>query len=389
MIQKDKLRQAAAFMEGTDIDLWITLMRETSMTRDPVLPLIGDIYYCRQSAIVVERGGKSTAIVSFLEGSAAKALDCFDELVIYDAETAFEGAFADYLGRGSRKKIALNYSMEDPAADGISYGQYLYFMDLLKSLDYQGEVVSSSPILDQLRSVKCEEEVDKIRGAIRITQQIFDDAAHFIHAGTTEREIFSFFQQKAKEYGTYPSWELDQCPGVKVSLDSPSGHCGPTDLPAKPGCLVNVDFGVVYQGYCSDMQRMYYVLRENETDAPEEVKAAFYAVRDAIAVCKDYMVEGVTGFDTDALSRKYLSERRYKDYPHGLGHQVGIYVHDGGVSLSRRAGGHGPLRVGNVFAVEPATYIDAGYLCVEEMVHITPEGPVFLTEPQQELYLVR
>ena len=389
MLQKDKLHQAAAFMENTDIDLWITLMRETSMTRDPVLPLIGDMYYCRQSAIVVEKGGKATAIVSFLEGSAAKALNCFDELVVYDAETAFEGAFAEYLGKGSKKKIALNYSLEDPAADGISYGMYLYFTDLLKSLDYQGEIVSSSPILDQLRSVKCEEEVENIRGAIRITQKIFDEAAEFIHAGTTEREIFDFFQARAKAYGTYPSWGKDHCPGVKVSLDSPSGHCGPTDLPATQGHLINVDFGVVYNGYCSDMQRMYYVLKDGETDAPQQVKDAFYAVRDAIAVCKDYMVDGVTGFDTDTLSRKYLSERQYKDYPHGLGHQVGIYVHDGGVSLSRRDSGRGPLRCGNVFAVEPATYIEAGYLCVEEMVHITADGPVFITEPQKELYLVR
>lgn len=389
MIQQDKLHQAAQFMMGTDIDLWITLMRETSMTRDPVLPLIGDIYYSRQAAIIVERGGKAVAVVSFLEGDSAKQTGFFDEVIVYDAETAFEGAFSAYLGRESKKKIALNFSKEDPAADGLSYGTYLYFTDLLKSLDYQGEIVDSGQILEQLRSVKSTEEVANIKEAVRVTQQIFDDAAAFIHAGVTEREIFNFFQAKAKEYGTYPSWGEDQCPGVKVSLDSPSGHCGPTDLPAKPGCLVNVDFGVVVKGYCSDMQRMYYVLREDEEDAPEEVKRAFYAVRDAIHTCKEYMRDGVTGFDTDALSRKYLSERGYRDYPHGLGHQVGIYVHDGGVSLSRRASGHGLLHSGNVFAVEPATYIDAGYICIEEMVHLTPEGSVFLSEPQRELYLVR
>jgi len=388
MIEKEKLHQAAAFMESTDIDLWITLMRETTMARDPVLPLIGDIYYSRQAAIIVEKGGKATALVSFLEGASAEQTGFFDEVISYDAETAFEGAFAAYLGKGSKKKIALNFSKNDPAADGLSYGTYLFFTDLLKELDFQGEIVDSGVILEQLRSIKNEQEVASIKEAIKITQKIFDEAADFISDGVTEIEIFNFFRDKAKEYGTYPAWG-DHCPGVKVSLDSPSGHCGPTDLPARPGFLVNVDFGVVVNGYCSDMQRMYYVLKEDETDAPEQVKQAFYAVRDAIAVCKDYMVDGVTGFDTDALSRKYLSERNYKDYPHGLGHQVGIYVHDGGVSLSRRAGGHGPLRNGNVFAVEPATYIDEGYICVEEMVYLTSDGPVFLSEPQQELYLVR
>jgi len=388
MIQKDKLHQAAKFMTTTDIDLWITLMRETTMTKDPVLPLIGDIYYSRQAAIVVEKGGKATAIVSFLEGDSAKQTGFFDEVISYDAETAFEGAFAAYLGKGSKKKIALNFSENDPAADGLSYGTYLFFTKLLEKLDFQGEIVDSGCILEQLRSIKSADEVKSICAAIDLTQKIFDEAADFIKDGVTEIEIFNFFRDKAKEYGTYPAWG-DHCPGVKVSLDSPSGHCGPTDLPARPGFLVNVDFGVVIDGYCSDMQRMYYVLKDGETDAPEQVKNAFYAVRDAIAACKDYMVDGVTGFDTDALSRKYLGDLGYKDYPHGLGHQVGIYVHDGGVSLSRRAGGHGPLRNGNVFAVEPATYIDEGYICVEEMVLLTEEGPKFLSEPQQELYLVR
>ena len=135
-----------------------------------------------------------------------------------------------------------------------------------------------------------------------------------------------------------------------------------------------------------------------ETTAIRPLKRSFLAINRETSISGRlpdhhpftlWTVHSVTGFDTDALSRKYLSERQYKDYPHGLGHQVGIYVHDGGVSLSRRDSGRGPLRCGNVFAVEPATYIEAGYLCVEEMVHITADGPVFITEPQKELYLVR
>ena len=389
MLQKKKLRQAAEFMKTTDIDLWITLMRETTMHKDPVLPLIGDIYYSGQAAIIVEKGGGTTAIVSFLEGPSAEQTKIFDRVIAYDSATGFKGAFSEWFGENSEKNIALNFSKTDPSADGLSYGTYLFFTELLESLNFKGKITASDKILEQLRSIKNPEEVSNIKEAIKITQRIFDDAAGFIHSGTTEREIFDFFQAKAKEYGTYPSWEKDQCPGVKVSLDSPSGHCGPTDLPALPGNLVNVDFGVVVNGYCSDMQRMYYVLRPEENDAPEEVKKGFYDVRDAIRVCKEFMKDGVTGCETDLLSRKYLGDRHYADYQHGLGHQVGIYVHDGGVGLSRRAHGQGQLHTGNVFAVEPAACIAAGYICIEEMVLLTEEGSEFLTVPQQELYLVR
>lgn len=393
MLQRKKLCQAASFMKQTDIDLWVTLARESTMARDPVLPMLADMYFSRLAAVVVEKGGRALAIVSFLEEASAKQLGVFDEVIAYGGTSEFSEAFGAFLGRDSRKTIALNFSKDDPAQDGLSHGNYLAFMDILEGLNFQGRVVPSQPILDEIRSVKNDEEVQRIQEAIRITQRIFDDAKGFIKDGVTERQIFDFFQAKAKEYGTYPSWSADQCPGVKVSLDSPSGHCGPTDIPARKGSLVCIDFGVVYEGYCSDMQRMYYLLRDGETDAPEQAKKAFRVVCDTIDGARRFMKEGVTGFETDRRAREYLTGFGFQEWPHGLGHQVGTYVHDGGALLCFRKKSNGPLidkplKAGNVFAVEPATYVDAGYLCVEEMVYITPEGAVFLTEPQKELYLL-
>ena len=393
MLQRKKLCQAAEFMKSTEIDLWVTLARESTMARDPVLPMLADMYFSRLAAVMVEKGGRAIAIVSFLEEASAKQLGVFDEVIAYSGSREFSDAFGEFLGRGSRQTIALNFSRDDPAQDGLSHGNYLAFMDMLDHLNFQGQGVSSQPILDEIRSVKTEEEVERIKEAIRITQQIFDDAKDFIRDGITERQIFDFFQARAKAYGVEPSWSIDQCPGVKVSLDSPSGHCGPTDIPARRGSLVCIDFGVVYQGYCSDMQRMYYLLREGETDAPEQAKEAFRVVCDTIDGARRFMKPGVTGFETDRRARAYLTGFGFQEWPHGLGHQVGTYVHDGGALLCFRKKSNGPLidkplKAGNVFAVEPATYVDAGYLCVEEMVYVTEEGGVFLTQPQSELYLL-
>ena len=394
MLQRKKLEQARAYLDHSDIDLWVVLSRGNTMVKDPVLPLVCDIYFSGLAAIIVEKGGQIRAITSFLEEDSAKQTGVFDVVEPYQKDGSFEESFSSYLGENSTKTIALDFSEGDPAADGLPYGLYLKFRKLLDQLHFQGRLVSAEPLLDQLRSVKCEEEVECIRRAGELTERIFDEAKAFIRVGVTERQIFDFFQQKCREYGTRPSWELDQCPGVSVYPDTPSGHCGPTDIPVKPGSVVGIDFGVVVDGYCSDMQRMYYILKENETDAPEHLKEAFRAVRDTIAYTKDYLRPGVTGGETDAAARKFLADKGYGDWPHSLGHQVGRFVHDGGALLGRSRPGREklvnmPLASGNVFAVEPAAYLPEGCFCVEEMVEITPDGARFLTKPQQELYVLK
>jgi len=393
-LQRKKLEQARDFLNTSDIDLWVVLSRESTMVKDPVLPLVCDIYFSGLAAVMVEKNGQIRAITSFLEGDSAKQTGVFDIVEPYQKDQSFEELFTNYLGENSTKTIALDYSINDPAADGLPYGLFLRFKELLDKINFQGKIVPAEPILDQLRSCKCDEEVEYIRQAGELTEKIFDEAKDFIKVGVTERQIFDFFQAKCKEYGTMPSWELDQCPGVSVYPDTPSGHCGPTDIPVKYGSLIGIDFGVVINGYCSDMQRMYYVLKEDETDAPEHLKEAFRKVRDTIVCAKEYLRPGVTGLDTDALARKYLSDAGYGDWPHSLGHQVGRYVHDGGALLSRSRPGREklvtqPLEKGNVFAVEPAAYVKEGCFCIEEMVELTEDGARFLTTPQQELYVLK
>lgn len=391
MIQLQKKKQALKILQKTDIDLWIILVRETTMMRDPVMPLIADMYFSGLGAVIFDRNGTTTSITSFLEIESAKQMGLFDNTMYYDNQ--FEDSFSEYLGRNCKKKIALNFSKEDPSADGLTYGIYVRFMELLQKLDFEGEIVSSEPILSELKSVKVEEEIECIKKSIELAEKIFEDARHFIKVGVTEKDIFKFFQDKAREYGTHPSWELNQCPGVSVGANSPDGHCGPTDIRVEKGCLIGVDFGVVYNGYCSDLQRKYYVLNDGETDVPEHIKKAFYAVRDTIRVSKDFMREGVTGNEVDTMAREYLRQRGYEDWPHSLGHQVGLYVHDGGATLGKRKNKTNklidlPLKNGNVFAVEPSTRVAEGGVGPEEMVLITEAGTIFLSHPQDEIYVI-
>lgn len=391
IIKRKKLKQAIEILRNTDIDLWITFARETAMMKDPIMPLISDMYFSGLGAIIISKNGV-TAITSYLDKGMAEQTGLYDNVLYYDSQ--FEDCFTEFFNKNNMKKIALNYSEDDPAADGLTYGLYMRFVKLLKNLGFDGEIVSSDDVLTELRSVKIEEEVECIKKSIELAEKICEEAIDFIKVGVTEKDIFNFFQDRCRIYGTEPSWGWEQCPGVDVGASGPGGHCGPTDIAVEPGCIVGLDFGVVYNGYCSDIQRKYYVLREGETEAPPHIKHAFDSVMDTIRAVKDYMKEGLTGNQVDTMAREYLKGKGYGEWKHNLGHQVGLYVHDGGALLGKRKNKNNkaidmPLKNGYVFSVEPAIKLKEGGMCMEEMMYITPEETKFISHPQEKLYLIK
>ena len=92
----------------------------------------------------------------------------------------------------------------------------------------------------------------------------------------------------------------------------------------------------VEENYGSDNQRVWYFLREGETQAPAGVRRAFDAVAGAIQAAADFVRPGVQGWEVDAVARRYIVEAGYPEYPHALGHSVGRHSHDGGVGFYPR-----------------------------------------------------
>ena len=156
-----------------------------------------------------------------------------------------------------------------------------------------------------------------------------------------------------------------------------------------------MDFGIKFNGYCSDLQRTWYVLKNGEDKAPTEVQKGFDVIIKSIKMAADAIRPGKKGYEIDAIARNYITENGYDEYPHGLGHQLGRVAHDGGALLAPEWERYGnlpylELEKDQVFTIEPRLTIDGyGIATVEEEVIVTDNGCEFISIPQEEIYIIK
>jgi Xaa-Pro aminopeptidase len=290
------------------------------------------------------------------------------------------------------QEIALNFSRNDVAADGLSVGMHLLLQDYLKDTPYLDRIISAEEVIKRLRGRKTEEEILRIRKAVEITESIFQDSKRFLKPGMTELEIYDFFHKKMKGHNVASAWDEDHNPAVDAGPNKEFGHAGPTDNETKSGHLLHFDFGVKYQGYCSDIQRMFYFGKPSEI--PEEIKSGFETVMGAIQAAAGFLQPGKIGHEVDAIARDFVREHGYEEYQHALGHQVGRNAHDGGTLLGPLWDRYGDspkgiVEKGNVFTLE--LYVrtkNYGQMSLEEDVLVTQSGCEFLSNPQNELICI-
>jgi Xaa-Pro aminopeptidase len=246
-----------------------------------------------------------------------------------------------------------------------------------------------------LRGRKTPTEQACIRKAVEITDEIFQKTFDFIKVGMTEIEVGEYMQKLARDHGVGLASPAENCPAVNSGPNSPVGHNGPTEVKIERGHILHFDFGVKYEEYCSDIQRVVYILREGETEAPIEVQRGFITIKTAIEKSREAMQVGVQGKVIDTISREIVTDSGYPEYMHALGHQLGRVAHDGGALLGPLWEKYGDLpnqklEIGQVFTIEPHVDIP-GYGCIglEEDVVITENGADYLGEPQRTIELIK
>ncbi len=388
----EKIDQAIAIMREQGVDLWLTFVRETTSSPDPVLDLLAGAHVVWPSAFVLTASGKAVAIVGSLDMHGVR-----DAASRYDVKgyvDSVAGPLLELLEEEQPKRIAINYSANDVMADGLSHGLYLILVDYLKGSPWGERLESSEALVAALRGRKSPAELSRIKSAIRETLDIYDQVTAHVRAGMTEREVAAFITDLMEARGLTPAWSADHCPSVFTGPDTAGAHAGPTGRRIEPGHIMNTDFGVRYEGYVSDLQRTWYFLRPGESEAPAEVKRGFATIHGAIQAAAAALKPGVEGWTSDKVARQYIIDAGYDEFPHALGHQVGRSAHDGAGLLCPVWDRYKNLpflkvEIGQVYTLEPRLTVPGhGVVTIEEMVVVTETGCEFLSEPQRDLLVV-
>ena len=388
----EKIKQAVAILQEKNIDMWLTFVRESSTSPDPMLELILGTNCTWPSAFIITATGAAIAIVGSLDVQNIKDHAGYDVIGYRDS---IKDELLTVLNKYDPQKIAINYSKGDVIADGLSYGMYLLLQGYLQDTKYLDRLIQAEEMIAALRGRKSQGEIQYIKNAITETLEIFDQVTDFVKVGMTEKQVSQFILDRVREKGLGLAWDADHCPAVFTGPDTAGAHAGPTDREIRFGHIMNIDFGVKKDDYVSDLQRTWYFLKPGETQAPESVQYGFNTIKEAIQKAAQSLRPGVEGWTIDKVARDYIVSKGYGEYPHALGHQVGRKAHDGSALLCPIWDRYQNLpflkiEESQVYTIEPRLTVDGyGVATIEEIVQVTADGCVFLSEPQQELILIK
>jgi Xaa-Pro aminopeptidase len=241
------------------------------------------------------------------------------------------------------------------------------------------ELVATSGLVEELRAVKQPDEVAAIRAAVALADEAFAQLAAGGLTGHTERELALTLEYEMRRRGAErPSFDPIVAAGPHGALP----HARPRDEEVPAGELVVIDWGAQLDGYCSDCTR---TVATGAIDG--EAQEIYQLVLDAQLAALDEVKPGALGRDVDSVPRAAITAGGHGDhFGHGLGHGVGLEVHEA-PRLAQPS--EAVLAPGNVVTVEPGIYIPGRYgVRIEDLVVVTGDGCDILTSIPKDLTVV-
>ena len=239
----------------------------------------------------------------------------------------------------------------------------------LRKLFRRAEFVDVGEELMLLRAVKTPYEIAKLTAAAALNDQIWREVRREIKYGMTEKEIRRIIRAWMNALGDGESFETIVCAGANAA----ECHHVPDDTVWRRGESLLVDMGVKLDGYCSDMTRCIRGTAGRKNGIPSRYDEIYALVlsanRAAIAAARP----GITGKDLDAVARRMIAKAGYgKLFGHGLGHGVGLEVHEYPVASKRF---NTVLKPGMFVTIEPGIYMEGEFgIRIEDLVLITKDG---------------
>lgn len=260
--------------------------------------------------------------------------------------------------------------------DFVTYESYVKLTKIFP----QTEFLSIPHLASHLRSVKEPQEIEALRQAVKIADAAFAQIIETLVIGQTEEQIGLELEYLMRRAGASKgSFDFIVASGVRSAL--PHGTASAKKI--RSGEFLTLDFGAVYQGYCSDITRTVF-LGEPEAKHREVYEIVLAAQKAGIAAVEP----GRAGKEVDAAARKIIADAGYGDYfGHGLGHSVGLAVHEG-PNLNTSEGRL--LEPGMTITVEPGVYIpNWGGVRIEDIVLVTEDGCEVLTQATKEFMMIK
>ncbi|HWL13881.1 MAG TPA: Xaa-Pro peptidase family protein [Ureibacillus sp.] len=258
--------------------------------------------------------------------------------------------------------------------DTMTYAMYETYKSLISA-----ELVPVSGLIEKIRLIKTEQEINIIKVACEIADNAFSHILKFIKPGLTELEVsneLEFFMRK--QGATASSFDTIVASGVRSALP----HGVATDKVIEKGDFVTLDFGALYNGYISDITRTIAVGQPSE-----KLVEMYNTVLESQLLALEKVGPGMTGVEADSFARDYLASKGYGEaFGHSTGHGIGLEVHEGPALSSRSSS---VLEPNMVVTIEPGIYLPGiGGVRIEDDILITETGNEKLTHSTKDLIIL-
>jgi len=257
----------------------------------------------------------------------------------------------------------------------LSYALYKLFAD--KFVDT--ELIGIGLAVDDMRSIKDAQEIETINRAVQIADDAFLHVLTMIKPGITELDVAAELEYKMKKLGaSSASFETIVASGIRSSM--PHGVASEKKL--ELGDAITMDFGAMYNHYCSDITRTVFL------GQPDKKLIDIYnLVLKAQLTSEKGAVRGLTGKEVDKIARDIIYENGFEGkFGHGLGHGVGLEIHE---SPRLSVGGDNILENNMAVTIEPGIYVEGlGGVRIEDTIIIKDDNPIVLTKSTKELIIL-
>lgn len=387
MIKSEKIQQSIELLNKFDIDLWLMISRTDS---EPTVNLLFGQSTIGLGFYLISKKGDVIGLFSSIDCDYMAQTNLFTVVESYDLSP--QKALNRWLNQLKPPKIALNYSVLDVKADGLSYGLFLWLKQNLKQ-QWQDKFCSAEALAQNLRGIKTSGEITCIKNVAQKLKQSFEQVLPQIKINQSELEIAKILNQSLSLNGLRLGFKKEwQYPLVCLDRGGVN-HRQPSNLTVQKGDILTIGLSGSDQGYVALFGRGLYC-SDYQKVMPPAISKLFTTAFKVIQVGAQMAKAGILAWQVDQEMRKVIAFANLDQPQHALGHQFGLSTHEGGTIIGPLGEKYGnsvkkPLLINEVYTLQVSLKNNNNsQVMIQENVVVLPDRVEFLTSPQRRIYFI-